>query len=767
MLKICATSYKKALFCVLLLVFLFPWRVSLQGQIPVGGWRAHFPYNHTHDLAIIGDKVYGAAQLALFSYNRTSGQLQTLNTTNGLNDVGIASIASKPGTSNLFVGYNNGNLDILKDGRVTNYPMLKNASMQGEKRIRDIHFYKGQTYLATGVGIMVFDTERLEIRETYQISAQAGNLLIYQLAHNATHFYAASANGLYRAPASGVNLMDYNNWELLENLPQEKCLGITHFQDRPFALFEDASGGGRVYYLQQGTWQVMDIAVDMPRKIYATDNSLFIAGKNRLRVFNGALQITDVYEDYGFSNPKLNDMQQAEDGSLWLADDYYGIVKPAANRAKVFRPNGPANAYASDITYASDLVLVAGGGKPNPYSEHGMYYFDQNKWRTINKYSDEGLKGVKNLTFLQNDPGNPGHFFAASWGYGLVEFQDNEVVRVYDERTPGSPLKPIEPYGHGYLRLSGLDMDENGTLWMASTSTTQPVYGLTKDKEWIVPDVSGYGFGSRQTVGNLVATEGGNIWVTLPDRGFLIVSPDGRRTKVMDFVDENGERIDAQITHITQDKDGVIWVGTNSGIALYHNPGYVFESGNLAASRIVVNNTYLLKYDVVTDIVVDGGNRKWIGTGNSGALLLSGDGRTQLEQFTSQNSPLPAEGIVAIGIDEERGEVYFETDNGLVSYRSNARKGEANFEDVYVYPNPVREDFKGLITVDGLMANTRVKITDVSGNLVHQGESEGAVFTWDGKRRDGKRVNTGVYLVFCATPDGEFSKVTKFLVIQN
>ena len=57
------------------------------------------------------------------------------------------------------------------------------------------------------------------------------------------------------------------------------------------------------------------------------------------------------------------------------------------------------------------------------------------------------------------------------------------------------------------------------------------------------------------------------------------------------------------------------------------------------------NVEYVLGNTHITDIEVDGGNRKWIATANAGILLLSADGSEILEQHTTENSPLISNNI--------------------------------------------------------------------------------------------------------------------------
>ena len=117
-----------------------------------------------------------------------------------------------------------------------------------------------------------------------------------------------------------------------------------------------------------------------------------------------------------------------------------------------------------------------------------------------------------------------------------------------------------------------------------------------------------------------------------------------------------------------------------------------------------------------------------------------------------------------ICVVDDSGEVFFVTRSGLCSYRSNASVSQNTFNNVFVFPNPVKRGYDGLIAVSGLSDDTNVKITDISGNIVFEANSLGGTMTWDGKNFDGEKVSTGVYLFFCTNSNYTESIVKKILI---
>ena len=228
----------------------------------------------------------------------------------------------------------------------------------------------------------------------------------------------------------------------------------------------------------------------------------------------------------------------------------------------------------------------------------------------------------------------------------------------------------------------------------------------------------------------------------------------------------------SNITAIAVDFDNEIWIGTDAGFAVLYNSEGVFDAaaGDINPQRIKVNFEgnveYVLGSTHITDIEVDGGNRKWIATASAGILLLSADGSEILEQFTKANSPLISDNIYDLKIDHNTGELFIITDLGLVSYRANATYEDPEYSNVIVFPNPVRPNYEGLVTIQGIRYDSDVKVTDISGNLVYKTTSNGGTATWNGRTLDGQKAAAGVYLIWTATNLGSSRKVGKVVLVN-
>ena len=221
---------------------------------------------------------------------------------------------------------------------------------------------------------------------------------------------------------------------------------------------------------------------------------------------------------------------------------------------------------------------------------------------------------------------------------------------------------------------------------------------------------------------------------------------------------------------ITKDRNGEVWVGTYEGVCVFNNPSLVFSGYNFDAQQILITEgdygQYLLSTESVKCIAVDGGNRKWIGTLGAGLYLLSADGTEEIHHFTSENSPLPSNNIIDIAINSKNGEVFIGTDKGLLSYTSDATVGESSQNNLKIFPNPVRQSYNGLITIDKLYTDANIKITDMNFNLIFEGYANGGRATWNGRDIDGNKVPTGIYLIFTSDDMGNEKISGKILIIK-
>ena len=351
---------------------------------------------------------------------------------------------------------------------------------------------------------------------------------------------------------------------------------------------------------------------------------------------------------------------------------------------------------------------------------------------------------------------------------------------------------------NNYVLVNGIKYDRQGRLWVINSQAKGVnLLMLTKDGEWenhhqkLLEDGNGITWGGLR---NMIFDSRGLLWFVntswITQTVFCYntetnqmiaynsyVNQDGTRYNINWITcvceDQDGARYSPNFVYcVAEDKEGNIWVGTDLGPFYIDKSEVGQESVTFQQVKVPRNDgtnyaDYLLSGVSVSHIAVDGGNRKWFVTNGIGAFLISADNMTQVSHLAVENSPLLSDQIYSVAINHQTGVVYFLTENGLCSYRSDATQPtqEMTKDNVYAYPNPVTPDYSGLITIVGLSYDADVKITTSNGVLVAEGRSNGGSFTWDGKDRKGNRVASGVYMVITATSNGEKGTVCKIAII--
>lgn len=751
--------------------------------MPIGSWSIHLPYYECKSVTVSPSAVWAATDNSLFKLNKADFSTEKITKIEGLSDLSIGTIAYNPYNGALVVGYQNGNVDLIKGNRIYNLPDIKRSQIVANKTINRVYFIGNLAYLSTGFGIVVIDTDRNEIKDTYLIGPNGTYLAIYDIVSDGTTIFAATATGVYRAQLSDPFLANYAAWT--------QYTGIT---SGPYNCVEILNGKLIANYSQftvntsfgQDIIWKCDIATSSWTQLNSGLTVKNLAAQNGFLWIADAFGILRVDEFFGnmsiWSDPNLppypQDFAPDSDGTLWYADLFVGLVHmPNSGYAIPYRPNGPVSTSASSMDFENGRLCVAPGGKDdawnNIYNHAGISFYQNNSWDVMKKESVPALDTLDDINFCKIDPSDNTHVWLGSWGKGLVEVRNNQVINIYNQYN--SPLDRKVEYP--WCGIGGIEYDESGNLWMVNSHTTQCLKVLKTDNTWGEYDFQGL-IVTGTAVGDLMITENGQKWMIVPRNGGMLVFDDNGtiddltddKKKKLGFSEGTGDLPGTDVLCMAEDKDNEVWVGTDKGIAVFYCAETIFGTAGCDAQQILIQQgqytQILMESQVVTSLAVDGANRKWIGTENGGVFLMSEDGTKEILHFTADNSPLLSDNVTGITIDPITGEVFFATGKGICSYRSDAVDGDDVMGDVYAYPNPVHPTYHGPIAIRGLVRDADVKITDIAGNVVYQTTALGGQAVWDGNNFAGERAASGVYLVFITNEDGTQKKVTKILLMN-
>ena len=686
-------------------------QLSTAHAATIGTWKAYMAYHDVTEIETAGNIMYVLASDGLYTYNKDDNSLQTFDKTNGLSDCAIAHIAWNSQAKRLVIVYKNANIDMMDEkGNVYNLSDYYTKAMTEDKTVYSIDNFGAYAYLSTAFGVMKVNVKDIEISDTYNL----GFRVDYTYLEGDYIYAASSSRGLYRGLQTD-NLLDKNNWKRVGDYAKRDKTIDPELEE----LVETLLPGGPKY------------------------NHFYF-----MRLINNKL-----YTCGGYSDPGCIQV-------LDINNDEW----------KIFQDDGI-------------------------YEKVGMKY--------------------KDIFCVDVDPFDEKHVFAGG-RQGLFEFYDGQFVKLYnDENSPIEAFNSYHPEPNAikpdreYEIISGLKYDTEGNLWIINAygadqslikyttnktfesfdkqelkifkpeNGSQPKFVWDEDKEeWkSIPWTRTGAF-----LSNAFIDSKNNIWFVnnnwTAQQFFKYDYKNDAIRAYKDFVNQDGTSLGAGVTMwwlrcIQEDLDGNIWIGTDTGPFVLESSQIDAESPIYTQVKVPRNDgtnfaDYLLDGVDISAIAVDGAGRKWFGTPGNGVYLISRDNYTQLQHFTQENSGLLSDNIESIAINNETGEVFFGTSNGLCSYMSDviAPSESMSKNSVWAYPNPVRPDYTGPITITGLTYNADVKIVTTNGVLVAKGRSNGGIFVWDGNDLKGKRVASGIYMVETATETGGKGTVCKVAIVN-
>lgn len=780
----------------------------------VGTWKAYsnFAPNYIQKVIDTKDLVYYLVSGCVFTYDKKTGETIGYNSGNGLSDINVIDMFRNYDRDYVMLFYNSGNIDLLYDnGDVVNMGDILAATSVSDKSLNDVAFSGNDAYVATGFGIVRFDTSRHIVVESgiynHNIStiAVAGNRLVIcaneklyysplEEKHNSFDSFTclgevgklkqmealSEVNVLYTSDSDveGIYTMDFDSNTLKKNYiylyfnpkisrhGNELCIG--NYSE--YVLVDSLANCRR--FTLPGSVKKKGYEGVIAYNSTETDGSLWFVngdGLGHYDAVSGDITQNPVKPMGTFLNLGAWKMIAGSNpGEIYVSNCAESHVVAVYSKDDMMSLNRLENGFVTDITPGPDDVEI------------------------VNPNSNGKLCPAFSMV---EDKEEPGVLYVGTWYEGIYKMRDGKQIDKYDWRN--MPLNQT----YNCTGLS-LDIDSDNNLWVYAYDYNENIFigvlpaskrkqnTVSKD-DWvkIKTDDIGVFFTRDSKLKVLKHPKNRNLIVVtesdMPHK-FLIYNTNGTVDTTADdtyhvyssFTDQDNKPFGPlSMACVEEDLDGSLWIGTEDGVIAIHNPASML-AGNGIIDRVKVPRNdgtvyadYLLTNRIVSAITVDGANRKWFGTTSSGLYLVSADGKEIISNFTSENSGLPVNEITSVLCNPENNSVYVGTRYGLYEYISDAAPASDDYSDIYAYPNPVRPDYGGPITITGLMDDSLVKIADIAGNVFYQAKSTGGMAVWDGCDASGRRVKTGVYLVFVSSGGGDnggSSKgaVTKIMIIN-
>lgn len=785
--------------------------VTIHASLGVGDWRIYNTFNFNVGKVIdSGKRVYFLNSGNLFSYDKSEESMLGFTTLNGMSDNSVSDIFNHPDRDLLIAAYPNGNMDIvLADGNIVNVSDIKDAQRLNDKTVRDIAFKDNVAYIATGFGLVKLNLDNFTV-----IESGIFNLPVTAISTIADRLVINANGNLLEAALSA----QHNTLSSFRTIASLNATSMEPLNDRQLL----ATDGEKVWVItpdfDNATASMREHNMPSPVAIQRIADKLQVSSASSIYIFDeqgtySTVPIPDAIRSKQSRNAIRYNSHKGVDELWYMTEDGLGCVSLCDNGAA---PTVKMNPAHPDAVTVNDGVWNIVPGKAsgavfitNKAESRKVFHYDNMKRMAINKVTDGFVEDITPLSAdvtynnpnykntlragynLVEDPEEQDLLYIGTYWEGIYKFKDGKEVYKYDWNN--FPLKR-----DWTTLVPATAVDADGNLWMYALSASSAVIAaLPSEKrrlesvtadDWMTLPVRGFeGLDSRDAIilplnhsknRDLVVVSGGEkdqVVMVYNTAGTLTSTTDDTHGTASLFYDQDGNAFGPVfISSMAEDRNGDVWIGTDNGVIVLHNPAAML-SGTASVERIKVPRNdgtnfadYLLESQTVTGIAVDNSNRKWLSTASSGVYLVTEDGKEIIDNFNTDNSPLPSNEVLTVACDPHSNSVYFGTFQGLVEYGGDATPVASDYSQVYAYPNPVHPDYNGWITIAGLMDNSLVKIADAAGNVFFQTRSNGGSVTWDGCNSSGERVRSGVYYVFASQngDNGSSGAVTKILVVN-
>lgn len=736
-------------------------------------WQSYFSFNEIKDISEAPTTVFAASENALFSKNTATNTIKTTTTVDGLSGQTISALYHSEGFKKTIIGYENGLMIVIneKDGSILKVVDIINKQLPANlKKINHFMEHNGLVYVSCDFGIVQFNLTTSQFGDTYFIGDNGAEINIRQTAYFDGFIYAATSNGIRKANSTNANLIDFNQWTLVNS---GDWSSIETLDTTLIAI----NSGGYIHRYNSNTFigflQLPQPATDMR----AVNQKLFVTTSNTVFVYSNQMVLNrQIANTQVLDNTLSFTCATAIGDLLYIGTKEKGLFSSTLSNVSTFENNTPAgpeknNIFSLDV--APNVLWTVYGDytssyNPYPLDNYGISKYDTSGWLNLS-YDD--VLGAKSMTRIIVNPNNDKQVYASSFFSGLLKIEQDVPTFLYNEKNSG--LESITTEGPNYIdvRINGTAFDKSGNLWITNSRIKNGLKVLKTNGQWQSYSMATILDNAElASYANVVIDKNNTKWIATNREGVIGFNESTNTFKKITFGADVGNLPTADVRSVAVDTKNQLWIGTIKGLRVLSNVGSFQTESQLKANPVIIMDDNLaqeLLYEQFINVIaVDGANNKWIGTGDSGVFMVSPNGQETKYHFTINNSPLPSNVINDIKINSATGEVFIATDKGMVSFKGIATEANEDLNNAYVYPNPVRPNYSGTVKVAGLIDKANIKITDIEGNLVYETTSTGGTIEWDTKAFGRYKVASGVYMIFISAQDGGETKVKKVMIIR-
>lgn len=768
-------------------------------------WQSHYSYNAIVDVVSGEDKIYAAAENAVFEYDVLTNEIKTITTVEGLSGDQITTIYFSVAYQYLLIGYETGLIEVYSETDESVFSIVDILDKQNitpvNKRINHFYESEGLIYISTNFGISIYDIDRLEFDDTYFIGNGGAQIIVSQVSILNGEIFAAcrNNNGIKKANLENPNLIDFTQWETVIGGFYDT---INTLNNKIYAVRSNRE----LYEIDTSSVNFLLILPELPLDSDVIDSRLIFPTTNSVFIYDENIQLITSFQPTADFDTNITSATLL-DNSVYIGTNTLGVLRSQISDNTMYveiKPSGPSENNIFRLDATTETVWATYGEydaalNPFPLTSKGISYYNDDVWQNI---PFDSLFATRELNEITPNIFNPNQVFISSFHEGILELNNFEPIVTLNDTNSGleSLVSPTNPNAFG-IRVSATEFDRNGLLWSLSSRVDRAL----KSYDPLTNNWQGYSFSSlindplNDELGffDMQIDNNGTKWIGSYSNGLLAYNESIANNPLRN-INSEGQGVNAfsRFTALALDNRNQLWVGTTRGLRVLFNTGGFYDDPNPTLRAIIILEDgipkELLDDQSITDIKVDGSNNKWIGTGDAGIFYFSSDGQNTIYHFTKDNSPLPSNTINDISIDLNIGTVFIATNKGLLAFRAGGSAPAESLEKAFVYPNPVRPEYNILgfndlndinkgVKVSGLTERVNIKITDIEGNLVAEAQSninlrssnanynfaiDGGTAIWNGKNLGNSVVRTGVYLVMISDLDSFETKVIKVLIVR-
>jgi ligand-binding sensor domain-containing protein len=740
--------------------------MAAQSQQRIGQWKSFTDMKSVRHAIQVGGSIWAATNGGVFVFDTVQGHYTKYNHSNGLSSNDIRCLALESG-KRIWVGNANGFINVFDPQTGTWSVIDANKSTGDPPKGVQGFFQQGDTmFVATVFGVIPFKLSKWEFGDTYASFGFPSNPTVTCVYSDRSRLFVGTDKGLAVAPLSATNLSSPDSWTAYSVIPGLSSNSIT-----AMALLYDtlaiATNQGIGYYYN-GSFgivrslagkSIIDIAFDGSKLLILRNEGSGCKVEVLVSFTDSARFVT--------SNSTLQGSSLIPPSSLRIGTVSNGIIQQTASGWIEYYPNGPQSNFFNSLVVDDNGVLWAASGST---TTAGFYRYDASlpenaQWKNFPSFAGgcyRVSKGVK------------GSVWISSWGDGVREIVGDTIHRTLNyfsnPSLPGARAdistfvvtgsvavdnqgmtwisNRVEDEGRSLLRLNddgsatffdnqysssegwfhSMAIDRNGTKWLAGDIPWQTISGgiylFNEDLNFTI-------FGIQTTRG----------W------GYLS-SADGLKSDI--------------VLSFAVDLDGSVWIGTGKGVTIIPDPQYPKQQSTCYALQ-----AYAPPF--VQSIAVDALNNKWIST-NNGIFVVNADGSELLRTYdvASTDGQLLTNDVRSIAIDQQRGIVYFGTEQGLSSLAIEAVQTNPSYTNLEIGPNPFILPSERPLTIRNLVTASSIKVMTLSGIVVAQFDAQGGGRAfWDGRDKNGALVSSGIYFIIAYAENGSQTVVGKVAVIRH